>query len=132
MTAQELHEVRRLKYQIEQATEELDYLRGLTTRLRNAPSSAKAHSRVEALAIKRIDGEKILASLHEALETARDELMDKILAAPLTSLERDILLLRYVDCLSFRAIARTTHYSLAQIFRTHDKIVAEMEHPETP
>ncbi|MBE8950721.1 MAG: hypothetical protein SR3Q1_09020 [Quinella sp. 3Q1] len=132
MTAEQLGEVRRLKAQLEDAEAELDYLRGLTSRLKNMPRSLKVHSRVEELAIKRVDGEKILAKLREALDEAHDELTEKILSAPLSNLARQILLLRYVDCLSFRKIARVTNYSLTSIFRIHDEILERLKHPETP
>lgn len=131
MTAEQLGEVRRLKAQLEDAEAELDYLRGLTSRLKNMPRSLKVHSRVEELAIKRVDGEKILGKLREALDEAHDELTEKILSAPLSNLARQILLLRYVDCLSFRKIARVTNYSLTSIFRIHDEILERLKHPET-
>lgn len=123
MTIAELNEVRDLRAELNR---ELDRQRsleaaidGLTSMIDGLPRSQSSTSRTEKLATLLVDTSEIIRRLNERIITASVALTEKIFAADLSNVERDILIQRYVKCLSFKRMASEINLSTDYVFRLH-------------
>ena len=85
------------------------------------PHSKEAKSRVERIALEIIEDECELTALWSEYELAQARLTDKILLEVSDPVIQTLLVLRYVECYSFRETARRINYSLRQVFRLHEE-----------
>ena len=135
MTEQELYKARELRNRILAMARHVESLRisasNLVPVLDGLPHARQSESRVEKIALKVLESEKELASLREEFDTVAAQLAEKIKNAPLSSQEREILILRYVACERFRDISFQTNYSDAHVFHLHrtavDKILSDKD-----
>ena len=129
MTEKELNIVRELKKQIRDLERHLQALRlsaeNLVPILDGLPHSTEAKSRVEKLALMIVSDERELTFLNETLLIARAELLDKILREVDEPALQTLLVLRYVECFSFKETARRMRYGLRHIFKLHEKFLKD-------
>ena len=125
MTLEELNSCRALKIQIGTVTNHLSGLKlsaeNLVPILDGMPHSKEAKSRVERIALEIIEDECELTALRSEYELAQARLTDKILLEVSDPVIQTLLVLRYVECYSFRETARRINYSLRQVFRLHEE-----------
>lgn len=123
MTERELNEVRELKKQIQVEERRLQALRAaaenLVPILDGMPHAKNRKSRVANIAALIIEEEQSLNKMRENVDNTSAELAEKIRNEPLTSREKEILILRYVACMNFRDIEFKLHLSDARIFYLH-------------
>lgn len=124
MTLEDLNSCRALQIQIGTVTNHLAGLRmsaaNLVPILDGMPHSKEAKSRVERIALEIIEDECELTALQSEYELAKARLTDKILLEVSDPVIQTLLVLRYVECCSFRETARRINYSLRQVFRLHE------------
>ncbi|MBQ3442229.1 MAG: hypothetical protein IJG33_03175 [Selenomonadaceae bacterium] len=129
MTEQELNSVRELKKRIHVLEKHLQALRlsaeNIVPVLDGLPHSTEAKSRVEKIALMIVEDERELTALNEKILLAKSELVDKILCQVDEPTLQTLLILRYVECLSFKETARRMHFTLRHIFKLHEKILKE-------
>lgn len=115
-----LSAVMELEEKISAARAELDRLKALatatTTRIDGLPKAKSITSRVESLTAKIVDCERRLAILREALICTQVDLTLE-LSAQLPSDVANVMILRYVNVMSFTEIANALHYSRGHIHR---------------
>lgn len=90
------------------------------------PHSLEAKSRVEKIALEIIETETELTAMSEEYRVARTTLTNKILVTVGEPVLQTLLVLRYVQCLSYRETARRMHYTLRQVFRLREKAICHM------
>lgn len=124
MTLEDLNSCRALQIRIGTVTNHLAGLRlsaeNLVPILDGMPHSKEAKSRVERIALEIIEDECELTALRSEYELAQARLTDKILLEVSDPVIQTLLVLRYVECYSFRETARRINYSLRQVFRLHE------------
>ena len=125
MTLEDLNSCRALQIRIGTVTNHLAGLRlsaeNLVPILDGMPHSKEAKSRVERIALEIIEDECELTALRSEYELAQARLTDKILLEVSDPVIQTLLVLRYVECYSFRETARRINYSLQQVFRLHEE-----------
>ena len=125
MTLEELNSCRAIKIRISTVSNHLAGLRvsaeNLVPILDGMPHSKEAKSRVERIALEIIEDECELTALRSEYELAQARLTDKILLEVSDPVIQTLLVLRYVECYSFRETARRINYSLRQVFRLHEE-----------
>ena len=121
---QELNVVRELKKILDKEEQKLNALRintvNITPILDGLPRAKTAQSKVEKNALKIIESEHEIQRLQSELICARTITLDKIMSKVDEPNYQTLLVLRYVECLSFREIARRMHFVLRNIFNLHD------------
>ena len=126
MTEKELNVVRELKKKIRDVERHLQALRlsveNLVPILDGLPHSSETKSRVEKFALMIVADEHELIALNEKILLAKSELLDKILREVDEPSLQTLLVLRYVECLSFKETARRMRFTLRHVFRLHEKI----------
>lgn len=129
MTEKELNSVRELKKSIRDLELRLQALKtaaeNLVPVLDGLPHSNEAKSRVEKIALMIIEHERELETLREQIILAKSELVDKILREIENITLQTLLILRYVECLSYKDTARRMHFTLRYIFKLHTKFLKE-------
>lgn len=122
-----LSAVMELEEKISAARAELDRLKSLatatTTRLDGLPKAKSITSRVESLTAKIVDCERQLDVLVETLICTQVDLTLK-LSAQMTGDILNVMILRYVNTMSFTEIANALHYSRGHIYRIYKRGVA--------
>ena len=83
------------------------------------PRAAATESTPEKLTRLIVDGERELEALREEFAIAAGELAAEIFQRVADVKTARILLLRYVDCLSFEDIIRATNFSRGHVFKLH-------------
>ncbi|MBR3746219.1 MAG: hypothetical protein IKN27_04580 [Selenomonadaceae bacterium] len=125
MIGKELNTVHELKKKIRDVERRLQSLRtaaeNLVPVLNGLPHSKGAKSRVEKIALDIVATEHELELLRGQMPLMKSELADKILHEVNAPDLQTLLILRYVECLSFNEIARRMKYGLRHIFRLHEK-----------
>lgn len=120
----ELNIVRELKKLLTKEEQRLDALRinavNIVPILDGLPHAKTAQSRVEKNALKIIESEHEIEHLQTELIRAKTTTLDKIMSKVDEPNHQTLLVLRYVECLSFREIARRMHFVLRNIFNLHD------------
>lgn len=123
MTIAELNEVRDLRAELNRELDRQRSLEGtinsLIPSLDGLPRSRSFTSRTEKFATLLVDTSEIIRDLNERILTATVTLAEKIFMTDLSNIERDILILRYVKCLSFKRVASEINLSIDYIFRLH-------------
>lgn len=129
MTEQELNSVRELKKRIRDLEKHLQALRlsaeNIVPVLDGLPHSTEVKSRVEKIALRLVESERELTALNEKLMLAKVHLLDKILRQVDEPALQTLLVLRYVECLSFKETARRMHFTLRYVFKLHTKFLKE-------
>ena len=127
MTARELNNVRELNKKIRILERHLEALRmsaeTIVPILDGLPHAAFAKSRVEKIALRTVSTERELEFLCTALIKAKTGLADKIMAEVDDPVYQTLLMLRYVEVLSFNQTARRMRISLRHVFRLHEKFL---------
>lgn len=122
-----LNSVRKLKVKIADLERHLQALRlsaeNLVPILDGMPRATDIRSRVETISVKILTEEQNINDLREELVKAKVKLLRRILDEISDPLIQTLLVLRYVECLSFRKIAARMHYTLRQIFRLHENFL---------
>lgn len=90
------------------------------------PHATTAKSKVESLALKIVEDERELTTLRNELEQARVHVAEVIMLEVDDPICQAVLLLRYVECLPFKDVARRMKCGLRQIFRLHRKIFSRV------
>lgn len=127
MTEQELNSVRDLNKKIRDLECQLQTLRlsaeNIVPILDGLPHATLAKSRVEKIALRTVATECELETLRAELLQAKSALADKIMAEFDEPLFQTFLMLRYVECCSFKETAHRMHYGLRYVFKLNDKIL---------
>ena len=125
MTKTELNAVREIRKRIKELEEKLQILRRASTDLvplaDGLPRAKSAKSKVEMLALKAVEAEKELEYLNEKILYAKSELADKIMTETDDPAFQVLLMYRYVECLTYREIARRMDFTLRHVFGLHEK-----------
>ena len=128
----ELDSIRTMKKRISFLENRLAALKtaatAITPLMDGLPHGKARTSPPERFAVAIVDTEQELTATKAAYEENRARLADTIFER----MEDNptlltILILRYVECLSFRKIASRVHYSLSRVFDLHTKAAAEYE-----
>lgn len=125
MTKRELKSVLLLKHKISEQESYIETLRLSAEDLVPAPSdmprSLDIVNRVEKLAIKLVEAENKLAELKVQFLQAKLILVEKIFLEVSDPTLQKVVLLRYVECLSYKDIAQRMGYTRRHIYRLHEK-----------
>lgn len=113
-----LTSVREIKSELSRRQASLESLQVLTERL-SLPS--------ESLTPLIVDEEREIARLQVELDKAATDLSEEINQRVSNSAQRRILILRYVDCLPFKEIARRVRYSERNCYHLHRRGKAAYE-----
>ena len=120
----ELNIVRELKKILTKEEQRLNSLRinalNITPVIDGLPHAKTAQSKVERNALRIIESEQEVETLRAELIQAKSALADKIMSQVDEPNYQTLLVLRYVECLSFREIARRMHFVLRNLFNLHD------------
>ena len=120
MTLESLNTPKRLHTELQTLQERraaiVDSLNNFTPTLDGLPKSKDNESRLERLAVVKLDLERQIADLQAALATARANLAADIFSADLHNNEIAVMLRRYVDCMHFSAIASDLHFSENRVY----------------
>ena len=125
MTEKELNTVRNLKKELRDIERRLQELKmaaeNIVPVLNGLPCSKDAKSRVEKIALDIVATEHIVKNFHEQIIIAKSELADRIMREVNKPILQTLLILRYVECLSFKETARRMGITLRHVFRLHEK-----------
>ena len=125
MTERELNSVRELNKRIDKLERYLAELRlsaeNIVPILDGLPKATVAKSRVEKIALRAVESGHELETLRAELIQAKSELADKIMAGMFEPAIQTLLMLRYVEGLSFNQTARRMRITLRHVFRLHEK-----------
>ena len=125
MTDKELNGVRELRDEICILERRLQELRmsveNLVPIIDGLPHATEAKSRVEKITLMIVANERELENLRERFTRLKSELVDKIMSQVSTPILQTLLVLRYVECLSFKETARRMKSSLRHVYRLHEK-----------
>ena len=127
MTTQELNVVWEHEKKIRELEAEIRALQtwadNIVPIIDGLPSAKTAKSSVEKIALSLVSREHELAKLKERLEQTRATLANRIVTEILKPIPQTLLILRYVECLPFKEIARRMHYGVRYIFKMHNEIL---------
>lgn len=130
MRLEELNAVRSLKMRLAEAQEGL---RQTETALANMipirdglPRATPLTSRIERLTVQRLAYLETIDGLSERLKEAATELATRICLEVPDELGQTLLLLRYVECLSWTQVAERMSYARRHCFRLHKKIIMSL------
>ena len=130
MTEKELNSVRKLKKRIRDLEWRLQALRtaadNIVPVLDGLSHSSEAKSRVEKIALDLIETERELNNSRAQIILTKSELADKILREVEDTTLQTLLILRYVECLSFKETARRMHFTLRHLYRLHEKFLKDV------
>ena len=129
MTRQELFKVRSLAHKINQHEK---YLRGLRELIDNAERLMGAMTgmtsrKVETLTVKIISTEEKLKNLRGQLDDSKRELLEKILAEYDEPELQTMLILRYVECLTWSQIAAQMNMSRRNVYRLNQNFIRHLD-----
>lgn len=126
MTKDDLNQVRDLQKKIRESERRLQTLRisadNLVPILDGLPHSDFARSRVEKIALTIIESERELESLRLLFFKTKSELADKIMHEVDEPSLQTLLVLRYVECCTYKETAHRMKITLRHAFRLHEKI----------
>ena len=124
MTRGELETVRQLKEELRREEGRLQTLRlsieSLNKLLDGMPHACRVASPTERLAAQIVDSERRLGSLQMKMIEEAGRLLTAIKNSPLGRREQEVLILRYVQCMTFRDISLRLEVSDAHVYRLHD------------
>ena len=125
MTRNELRQVYRLRMRIAQQEEYLIGLRELKQSTERSLSpggnNPQGSKRVESIVIKIVSAEEKLQWLYEQLDVAKSALRACITAAISDRTLQRVLILRYVECLTWTEISKATELSRQWVYQLHKK-----------
>lgn len=128
MRLDELNAVRRLKLALTEAEEKLkrvDAALTNATAIRDGlPRAAVLTSRIERLTLKRLELLSTLDNLRGRLEETAIDLATRICQTVPDEFDQTLLLLRYVECLSWTQVAERLDFERRSVFRLHKKILS--------
>ena len=124
MTRAELNSVRDLHKKICGLEKKLRALKvcadNIVPVLDGLPKSNFIKSRVEKIATAIVETEQELVELRGQLTETKLTLATQIFKETEDAVNQTLLILRYVECLSYKDTAHRMHYTLRQIFRLHN------------
>ena len=124
MTAGELNSVRNLATQIRTLEKTLHGLRMLATNLTplldGMPHDTTVKSRVEEVALKIIAAETELDALQKEFTQAKEQLINQILGEIDEPVLQTLLILRFVNLMTWTQITRQMNYERSWVFRFSD------------
>ena len=127
MTGSELNVVRDLNKKIYDCRCQLETLRisaeNLVPIIDGLPHAKQAKSRVEKIVLMIAENESELETLKAQIIQAKSDLADKITCNVGTPTLQTLLILRYVECLSFKETARRMKSSLRHVYRLHENFL---------
>ncbi|MBR0289064.1 MAG: hypothetical protein IJQ82_08805 [Selenomonadaceae bacterium] len=126
MTKKELNSIREMNKKIRELERRLQELRisaeNLVPIIDGLPHSSEAKSRVERIALMIVEHERDLEKFRDQIILAKSELVHTILREVDEPTLQALLMLRYVECLSFKETARRMKFTLRHLYRLHEKI----------
>ena len=126
MTEKELNSVRELNKKIRDLERRLQELRisaeNLVPIIDGLLHSSEAKSRVERIALMIVEHERDLEKFRDQIILAKSELVHTILREVDEPTLQALLMLRYIECLSFKETARRMKFTLRHLYRLHEKI----------
>ena len=131
MTFEELNAVRDINFELAKAKRTLAIWRCASSI--KVPSNTRlsktktTNSSVERISIKIIEAENKVVALQEKVSLNQEILEKQIVSEFDDSEHQALLILRYVECLSFKDIAKIMHYSEKHIYRLHDWIMMDVK-----
>lgn len=129
MTAQEINKARELCKRIRELEKELARLclsrDNIVPVLDGMPHATDVKSKVENLALRIVENQRVLENLRVEFEAEKARLASVIMSEFDDPTAQSLLLLRYVSCLPFREIARRMRYGLRHVFKLHDRLVKD-------
>jgi len=127
MTEHELNRVRDLRTRIRDLERHLQALRlsaaNIVPIIDGLPHSTDISRRVEKLALKIVADERELDQLCEEFPHEQSHLLCLIMSEVDDPALQTLLILRYVDCCSFKEAARRMRYGLRHLYRLHKKFL---------
>ena len=131
MTIAELNVVRDLRERLRAAIRQLralrDSIQNLCPELDGMPHAQSQQSKVEKMTVLIIEGEREVDAIKAEIDTTGATLARKIKNLPLNSQEQEILILRYVGCLSFRDIKAKLHMGASRLFYVHRNALKKLK-----
>ena len=119
----DINAARDLKEEIQSLERRIETLRTTAQNLvpirDGLPKGKATSSAVERLTVKILDLEENLRGLQEKLDAVKIRLIEEICAAPMTEMERRVLMMRYVSCMRFRDICFELDKSDARVYQWH-------------
>ena len=129
MTVQEINKARELCKRIRELERQIAALclsrDNIVPVLDGMPHATEIKSKVEKLALRIVENQRVLESLRVEFEAEKARLVSVIMTEFDDPTEQSLLLLRYVACLPFREIARRMQYGLRHVFKLHDQLVKD-------
>lgn len=129
MAVQEINKARELSKRIRELERQIAALclnrDNIVPVLDGMPHASEIKSKVEKLALRIVENQRVLDNLRVEFETEKARLVSAILSEFDDPTAQSLLLLRYVSCLSFREIARRMQYGLRHVFKLHDRLVKD-------
>lgn len=129
MTAQEINKARELSKRIRELERQIAALclsrDNIVPVLDGMPHASDVKSKVENLALRIVENQRVLENLRVELEAEKARIVSVILSEFGDPSAQSLLLLRYVSCLPFREVARRMRYSLRHVFKLHDQLVKD-------
>lgn len=130
MRLEELNAVRSLKMRLTEAQEGLrrteTALKSMVPIRDGLPRTTPLTSRIERLTVQRLAYLETIDGLSERLKEAAVELATLICLEVPDELGQTLLLLRYVECLSWSQVAERMSYARRHCFRLHKKIITSL------
>lgn len=124
-----LRTIRRLERRVAQLKLSRD---NIVPVLDGMPHATAVKSKVEKLALMIVEGERDVDILRVAWAEAKVDVANAIMYEVDDPICQALLLLRYVECLPFKDVARRMKYSLRHMFRLHDETLKRCHIRETP
>lgn len=129
MTVQEINKARELCKRIRELERQIAALclsrDNIVPVLDGMPHATEIKSKVEKLALRIVENQRVLDNLRVEFEAEKARLVSVIMTEFDDPTEQSLLLLRYVACLPFREIARRMQYGLRHVFKLHDRLVKD-------
>lgn len=123
MTKDELLEIPELVRKTDRMAEHLDELRAAAESVRAVDTSEERTTRSDArrsmaVADKVIDLEREIRKSEKQIDQRRESAR-KLFLQNLDGLEREVMMLRYCDCVKWEAVAEVSGYDLRYVHRLH-------------
>ena len=135
MTMEELLVVRELTAQIVRLEKKINGLILLLTNvapvLDGMPKATRIESKIETLALKKIEAEYELAELRATLDDAKLGLTEKILDEITDPTLQTLAILHYVECLPLKRLPARMHFRLRTLYNLKRKLCTPLARPCT-
>ena len=131
LTEEELNSARNILSRIRDEERHLNSLRdaaqNITAVIDGMPKSRSQTSKVEKVTLLIVEVERELEKLRPQLDEAAANIANKITATSLSPYEKQILILRYVGCLSWRQVQYKTQSAESRVFYLHKSAMEKLK-----